>query len=106
MFFELAIFAYLIDSVIGELPCKHPVMFMGDFISAFERRFYRDSVWASALLVLSLLTVTAVISFSLVTVIQLLPSVLAWLLLAVCASTGLVSSPHGACGMRDKPSHS
>jgi adenosylcobinamide-phosphate synthase len=89
MFFELALLAYVIDNLIGELPCKHPVMFIGDFILAFERRFYRDSVWAGACLVLSLLTVTGLLSFSLVYLIQLLPSMLAWLLLAVCASTGL-----------------
>ena len=50
MFFDLALLAYAIDSVIGELPCKHPVMFMGDFIAAFERRFIvtacgRGRVW-------------------------------------------------------------
>jgi len=89
MFFELAIIAYAIDLLIGELPCKHPVMFMGDFIKAYERRYYRDNVWAGAVLVLSLLVVTYLISLGIVYLIDLLPSVLGLLVLAVCASTGL-----------------
>lgn len=40
MAFELAALAYLIDSVFGEFRCKHPVVWMGEFISGFEKRFY------------------------------------------------------------------
>ncbi len=89
MFFEVAILAYSIDLLFGELPCKHPVIFMGEFISAFERRFYRDNLVTGALLVVSLLFITALISLGLVMLINLLPSELAVLVLAVCASTGL-----------------
>jgi len=32
MFFALALLAYILDKVFGELPGKHPVMWMGDFI--------------------------------------------------------------------------
>jgi len=89
VFFELAIAAYAIDLLIGELPCKHPVMFMGDFISAFERRYYRDNIWAGAVLVLSLVLVTYLISLSIVYLAGLLPPAFALLVLVVCASTGL-----------------
>lgn len=96
MFFEIALLAYSIDLLFGELPCKHPVIFMGEFISAFERRFYgsansppTDKLITGTLLVVSLLVITGLISISLVMLINLLPSVLSILVLAVCASTGL-----------------
>lgn len=106
MFFELAIVAYSIDLLIGELPCKHPVMFMGDFISAFERRFYgstvrpfdklmahssplTDKLITGAALVISLLVITGLISVAIVALCALLPAWLGLLVLAVCASTGL-----------------
>ncbi|MFI3190388.1 cobalamin biosynthesis protein CobD [Crenothrix sp. D3] len=89
MFFEVALLAYSIDLLFGELPCKHPVIFMGDFISAFERRFYHNNLASGAALVFSLLVITALISIGLVMLINLLPSVLSILVLAICASTGL-----------------
>lgn len=96
MFFELAILAYSIDLLFGELPCKHPVIFMGDFISAFERRFYdstssppTDKLITGAILVVSLLVITALVSIAIVALCALLPSWLALFVLAVCASTGL-----------------
>lgn len=101
MFFEVALLAYAIDLLFGELPCKHPVIFMGEFISAFERRFYNstvrpahsspptDKLITGTLLVVSLLVITGFISIGLVMLINLLPSVLSILVLAVCASTGL-----------------
>ncbi len=106
MFFELAILAYFTDMIVGELPCKHPVIFMGEFISAFERRFYgstvrlfdkltahsslaTDKLITGAVLVLSLLFITALISIAIVALCALLPSWLALPILAVCASTGL-----------------
>ncbi|MDD2863670.1 MAG: adenosylcobinamide-phosphate synthase CbiB [Methylococcales bacterium] len=87
--FELALAAYLIDKLFGELPCKHPVMFMGDFVQAFEKRFYQDSIFRGALLVLSLLLVTWLVSFAVIQLSALLPENLQFLVLAICASTGL-----------------
>lgn len=89
MYFELAFLAYLIDLLIGELPGKHPVMWMGDFISAFERRFYRDRVIAGALLVISLLILTLLVAVALVSLAGWLSAWLALPVLAVPASTGL-----------------
>ena len=89
MFFELALFAYLLDRLVGEFPGKHPVMLMGEFITAFERRFYSDRIIPGALLVISLLLITLSISAGLVSLCRLLPEVLAIILLAAMAATGL-----------------
>ncbi|WP_340120740.1 adenosylcobinamide-phosphate synthase CbiB [Methylobacter svalbardensis] len=89
MFFKLAILAYLVDLFFGEFPCKHPVVWMGDFISAFERRFYGDRILPGTLLVTGLIALTLLISVTLVTLCDLLPPWLSLLVLAVLASTGL-----------------
>lgn len=89
MFFELAALAYLIDLVFGEFPCKHPVAVMGDFIDAFERRFYSDRVLPGALLVVSLIALALVVSLILVYLCGFLPGWLSLTVLAVLASTGL-----------------
>ncbi len=89
MFFELAIFAYLIDSVFGEFPCKHPVVLMGDFISAFERRYYSDRILPGALLVICLIALTLTISIAVVYLCGFLPIWLSLPVLALFSSTGL-----------------
>jgi adenosylcobinamide-phosphate synthase len=87
--FELAALAYVIDYLFGEFPFKHPVQFMGDFISAYERRFYRDSILSGALLVLSLIAITLCISIGLTMLCGLLPHGVSLLVQAGLASTGL-----------------
>ena len=89
MAFELAALAYLADMMFGEFPCKHPVVFIGEFISGFERRFYRDRIFPGALLVISLLALTLLISVTLVYLCGFLPAWLSLLVLALFASTGL-----------------
>ena len=89
MFFELALLAYLVDIIFGELPCKHPVVLMGDFINAFERRFYNDRILPGALLVIGLSGLTLLISITLVYLGGFLPVWLSLPVLAVLASTGL-----------------
>lgn len=89
MFFELAISAYLVDMMFGELPCKHPVMLMGDFIEAFEQRFYSNRILPGALLVIGLLGLTLLVSITLVYLCGFLPVWLSLPVLAVFASTGL-----------------
>ncbi len=89
MFLELAALAYLVDMVFGEFPCKHPVMWMGDFIHAFERCFYSNRILPGALLVISLISISVVISLGLVYLCELLPAGLSLLMLALFASTGL-----------------
>lgn len=87
--FELAFAAYLIDKLFGELPCKHPVMFMGDFIHEFEKRFYQNSILRGAILVLSLILTTWLVSFCVIQLSALLPENLQFFVLAMGASTGL-----------------
>jgi adenosylcobinamide-phosphate synthase len=89
MFFELAALAYLIDLIFGEFPCKHPVSWMGDFINAFERRFYSSRILPGALLVISLIALALSVSVALVYLCGLLPAWLSLIILAICASTGL-----------------
>lgn len=86
---ELALAAYFIDRVFGELPCKHPVMFMGDFIQAFEQHFYQDSVARGVMLVCSLISLTWLISFSIEQASAFLPVNLQFFVLAIFASTGI-----------------
>lgn len=85
----LAIFAYLIDKFFGEFPVKHPVMWMGDFIKAFEQRYYRDDVLTGALLVFCLLAVTLLLSLTLIFLCAFLPSAITLVVLACLASMGL-----------------
>ena len=87
--FKLAALAYLIDRLFGEFPCKHPVVWMGEFISGFEQRYYRDRILPGALLAAGLLSLTLLISIGLVYLCGLLPEWLALIVLAVLASTGL-----------------
>lgn len=89
MFFELAVFAYLIDMAFGELPCKHPVVWMGDFISAFERRFYSKRILPGALLVIGLIALVLAAGIALVYLCGFLPGWLSLIVLAILASTGL-----------------
>jgi len=62
---------------------------MGEFISGFEKRFYHDRILPGALLVISLVVLTLLISSGLVYLCGLLPEGLSLVLLALFASTGL-----------------
>ena len=45
MFFSVALIAYITDRIFGEFKfIRHPVVLMGDCITAFEKRFYSDSI--------------------------------------------------------------
>jgi len=58
MFVKITLFAYLIDKYFGEFrSIKHPVVFIGDFISFFEKRFYKDDKTRGFLLLVSTLGV-------------------------------------------------
>ena len=58
MFFEVALIAYIIDFIFSEFQklkfLKHPIIFMGEYISWFEKRFYKDSIFCGFLLCISL----------------------------------------------------
>ena len=64
MYFETALIAYIVDRVVGEFGfIRHPVVWMGDYISWFEKRFYADSIARGMVLTLSLLTLVFLLSF-------------------------------------------
>ena len=62
----LAFLAYLLDRIFGEFTfVKHPVIVIGELISWFEKKFYRDSIWRGVLLLLFTLGVTGIFAFAL-----------------------------------------
>lgn len=83
----IVIFAYIIDRIFGEFKfMKHPVMFFGDMIEFFEKKYYKDSVARGALLVLFMLGFISVIAFSFQTYLSFLPLTLNIILTSVIAS--------------------
>lgn len=89
MHFELALFAYIIDRIFGEFSFikvyKHPVIFMGEYIKWFEKKYYQDSILRGFLLTLSLSVLVGLIAFLLDYFIDNI------FILALIASTGLAS---------------
>ncbi|MDZ7817647.1 MAG: adenosylcobinamide-phosphate synthase CbiB [Aliarcobacter sp.] len=67
MYYSVALIAYIIDRVFGEFDnvkfLKHPIIFMGDYISWFEKKFYKDSILRGVFLTLSLLLIVFIFSF-------------------------------------------
>ncbi len=84
MYFELTLFAYFIDRIFGEFKfIKHPVVFMGEYISWFENNFYKDSFINGMFLTLSLLLIVFCITYPL--------SYLPWYIGGIIASMGIAS---------------
>jgi adenosylcobinamide-phosphate synthase len=67
MFYEVSLIAYIIDRFFGEFETvkffKHPIIFMGDYISWFQKKFYKDSIFRGVLLTISLLFIVFLVSF-------------------------------------------
>jgi adenosylcobinamide-phosphate synthase len=83
MYFDIALIAYVTDRLFGEFPfIRHPIVLMGDFITAFQKRFYSDSVIRGFWLVFWLLAVV----LALVTPVTLIGN--PWIL-GIIASTGI-----------------
>ncbi|WP_310439187.1 adenosylcobinamide-phosphate synthase CbiB [Sulfuricurvum sp.] len=83
MYFDIALIAYITDRIFGEFTfIRHPVVLMGDFITAFEKRFYRDTIVRGFWLVFWLLAAV----LALVTPISLIGN--PWIL-GIIASTGI-----------------
>jgi len=62
----IGLFAYIIDKIFGEFRfIKHPIIIIGEIISFFEKRFYKDRIFRGFLLVVFVLSVVGFISFSL-----------------------------------------
>ena len=64
--FQVALIAYVIDRLLGEFEdikyFKHPIVLMGNYISWFEKKFYKDSIARGVILTLTLITVVLLIS--------------------------------------------
>ena len=83
MYFDIALIAYVTDRIFGEFKfIRHPIVLMGDFITAFEKRFYSDTVMRGFRLVFWLL----VCVLALVYPVSLINN--PWVL-GVIASTGI-----------------
>ena len=75
MFFEVALIAYIVDFIFSEFQklkfLKHPIIFMGEYISWFEKRFYKDSIFRGFLLCISLVFIV----FSIVYLISFIDNI-------------------------------
>ena len=67
MYYEVALIGYIIDRLFGEFEdvkfLKHPIILMGNYISWFQKKFYKDSIFRGMLLTLSLVSIVFVISY-------------------------------------------
>ena len=73
----ITLLAYFIDRIFGEFRfIKHPIIIIGDIISFFEKRFYKDSIFRGLLLTIFVLSVVGILSFSLEYLLSNLPIVL------------------------------
>jgi adenosylcobinamide-phosphate synthase len=69
-----ALLAYTIDKYFGEFSfIRHPVIYIGDLITFFEEKFYRDSTIRGCLLVVFVLTITASIAYIIYAYLSYLP---------------------------------
>lgn len=67
MFYEVALIAYILDRIFKEYEelkfFKHPIILMGNYISWFQKKFYKDSVFRGFILTISLLFIVFIISY-------------------------------------------
>lgn len=85
MFFSIALIAYIIDRIFGEFTfIRHPVLLMGDFITAFQKKFYTPTIKRGFWLVVWLLAVVLAIVYP----ISIINN--PWVL-GIIASTGIAS---------------
>ena len=82
MYLEVLLLAYFIDAIFSEFQnikyLKHPIILMGNYISWFEKKFYKDSIFRGFLLTFTLVLITFAISF----ILNLLDNILFQALLA------------------------
>ncbi len=90
MYAEIALLAYIIDKFFGEFSFIkfyiHPVVLMGRYISWFEKRFYKDSIFVGFLLTISLLLLVANICFFITYFVSNI------LILGLIASSGIAAN--------------
>ena len=82
-----ALIALAVDRRFGEFRfIRHPICYMGDYISWFEWRFYADAIGRGGVLVASLLLLCGAITWGVVAAIALLPAWAQTLVTGVLAS--------------------
>ena len=83
----IALLAYLIDKIFGEFAfLKHPIIYIGDIISFFEEKFYKDSKRRGIFLVGFVLAVVSFLAFAIYFYLQLLTPTITIIISAVLAS--------------------
>ncbi len=94
MFFhtEISLLAFLTDLIIGELRIKHPISFMGDYITYFEKRFYKDSFFRGIILSLSLLVLVLLFSYFIEYAVQLGSDYFELIILGIISSSGIAGN--------------
>jgi len=71
----IALLAYLLDRKFGEYSfIKHPVIFMGELISYFEKHYYKPTLFRGFLLVVFMLGITGSLAFVVEEYLSLLPT--------------------------------
>lgn len=67
MFYSIALIAYVLDLIFGEFEklkfIKHPIILIGNYISWFQKKFYKDSILRGSFLTISTVLVVFVISY-------------------------------------------
>ena len=95
MYIEVALIAYFVDRVVGEFGfIRHPVVWMGDVIGWYEKRWYHDSIGRGVGLVIVVVGATLLISLTLQLILAHLATrypLSAILLTATVASTVIAS---------------
>jgi len=85
VFVEITLIAFLVDKFFGEFKfIKHPIIFMGDYILWFEKRFYKNSINRGAILTISLILIVFLITIP-------LQIFLPFWILGIIASMGIAS---------------
>jgi len=106
-----AFLAYLIDRIFGEFSfVKHPIILIGDIISFFEERFYKDSVIRGFLLVIFVLGCVGGISITVYSYLSLLHPLFNTIISAFIASMFLAhrmlyDSVKAILSVEDKKGH-
>ena len=84
MTFTITLLAYIIDRIFGEFNfIRHPIIFMGDYISFYEKKFYKDTIFKGFILTFTLV----LLIFTIVYPLTFLP----WYIQSIIASMGIAS---------------
>lgn len=83
----VALLAYLVDKTFGEFRfVKHPIICIGELITAFENSFYKDSITRGLLLVMFVTLAAALISLALTSFFELFGTAANIILTSIVAS--------------------